>query len=73
VDQKVINLTQAIALATGNVTRAIPNVAPNRGQIIEGKIADLTVLNKERISDVRTVLISGKVVVDEGRIVPPRT
>jgi len=68
--QNVIDLPQAIALATRNVTRAIPNVAPNRGQIAEGKIADLVILSPDSISKVRTVLIGGKVVVDEGKIVP---
>lgn len=68
--QNVIDLPQAIALATGNVTKAIPNVAPNRGQIAEDKIADLVILSPKSISEVRTVIIGGKVVVDEGKIVP---
>ncbi|MFC1912023.1 hypothetical protein ACFLXG_02555 [Chloroflexota bacterium] len=68
--QNVIDMPQAIALATGNVTKVIPQIAPNRGQIVEGKIADLVVLNQKRFSEVRTVLIGGKVVVDGGRIVP---
>lgn len=69
VDQKVVELPQAIAMVTGNVLKAIPNVAPNRGQISEGKIADLVILSRENISRVRTVIIGGEVVVDEGRIV----
>lgn len=69
VDQNAIELPQAIALGTGNVVKAIPNVAPNRGEIAEGKIADLAILSQRDISEVRTVLIGGKVVVDEGRIV----
>lgn len=66
--QNVIDLPQAIALATGNVLEAIPNVAPNRGQIAEGKIADLAIVSQKSISEVNTVLIGGKVVVDEGKI-----
>jgi trimethylamine--corrinoid protein Co-methyltransferase len=69
VAQNVIDLTHAIALATGNVTKAIPNVAPNRGEIVEGKVADLVILSKKKISKVRTVLVGGKIVADEGRIV----
>lgn len=69
IDQNVINLPQAIATVTKNVIEAIPNIAPNRGEISVGKIADLVVLDRESISRVRTVLIGGKVVVDEGRIV----
>ena len=69
IEQKVIDLPTAIALATGNVKKAIPDVAPNRGQIAEGKIADLVILDRNDISKVRAVLIRGRVVVDEGRIV----
>jgi len=70
VNQNVLSLPQAIAMATGNVVKAIPNIAPNRGEIAAGKIADLVIVSKNSISDVRTVIIGGKVVVDEGRIVP---
>jgi imidazolonepropionase-like amidohydrolase len=68
IDQRVIDLPQAIAMVTKNPTKAIPNIAPNRGEISKGKIADLVVLDRKSISQVNTVLIKGKVVVDEGRI-----
>lgn len=71
VDQHVISLPQAVALATANVVTAIPNIAPNRGEIAGGKIADLAILNQRDISEVSTVLIGGKVVVNEGRIISP--
>ena len=60
---------KTIAMATKNVIEATPNVAPNRGEVSGGKIADLVVLERGSISKVRIVLIGGKVVVDEGRIV----
>lgn len=69
IDHNIIDLPQAIAMVTKNVMEATPNVAPNRGEISGGKIADLVVLSRESISKVRTVLVRGKVVVDEGRIV----
>ena len=69
VEQIIVDLPQAIALATGNVVKAIPNIAPGRGEVSEGKIADLVVLKKGSISQVKTVLTGGKVVVDDGRIV----
>ena len=69
IDQNVIGLPLAISMATKNVIDAIPNVAPNRGEIREGKVADLVVLDQRRISKVKTVLIGGKVVVDNGRII----
>jgi hypothetical protein len=67
--QNVIDLPKAIALATGNVLKAVPNVAPNRGQIAEGKIADLLILSPESISDIKAVIIGGKVVVKEGKVI----
>lgn len=68
--QNVIGLPQAITLATRNVLKAIPSIAPNRGQIAEGKIADLVIVSRSSISDVKTVIIGGNVVVHEGMIVP---
>jgi alpha-D-ribose 1-methylphosphonate 5-triphosphate diphosphatase PhnM len=69
VSQNVIDLPQAITLATSNVLQAIPNVAPDRGEIAEGKIADVVIVSKKRISDVQTVIIGGEVCVDEGALV----
>jgi len=69
IDQNVIDLPRAISMATKNVVKAIPNVAPNRGEIKGGKVADLVVLDQKHISQVKTVLIGGKVVVDNGRII----
>jgi len=69
VEQRAVNLPQAIALATGNVVKAIPKIAPGRGLIEKGKVADLAIVSKDNISDVRTVFIGGKVVVDEGKII----
>jgi len=69
ITQNVIDLPKAVALATGNVLKAIPNVAPNRGIIAEGKIADLLILGQKSISDIRAVIIGGKVVVEEGKVI----
>jgi len=68
VEQKAISLPQAIALATGNVSKCLPDVAPDRGFIEEGRIADIVILNRERISDVRTVIAGGEVVVMDRKI-----
>jgi hypothetical protein len=69
IEQRAIDLPQAIAMVTKNVVEAIPNIAPNRGEIGEGKVADLAVLDRKSISQVNTVLIGGRVVVDEGRLI----
>jgi imidazolonepropionase-like amidohydrolase len=66
---KVVDLPQAIALSTRNVAKAIPEAAPNRGELAEGKIADIAIVNKNCLYDVRTVIIRGKIVVDDGKVV----
>jgi len=71
VEQNAISLPQAIALATGNVLRCLPGIAPNRGLIEEGRVADIAIIDRERISNVRTVVAGGEVVVMEGKIVRP--
>jgi imidazolonepropionase-like amidohydrolase len=68
-EEKVITLPQAIHLATAAPARAVPRVAPNRGLIESGRIADICVVERDDISKVRYVLISGKIVVEEGRVV----
>ncbi len=69
IEKGLITLPQAIHLATGAPARAVSRVAPNRGLIEPGKVADLCIVEREDISKVRYVLISGKVMVEEGRIV----
>jgi imidazolonepropionase-like amidohydrolase len=71
VEQNMLNLPDAISLATGNVCKAIPHIAPDRGLISEGKIADLAILSPDDIAKVTTVIIGGRVVVNEGRMVAP--
>lgn len=72
VEQKMLDIPRAISLATGNVCKAIPKVAPNRGLICEGNVADIAILNKKNISDVMTVIIGGKVVVENSMITEPQ-
>ena len=69
IEEKVITLPWAIHLATGAPARIVPRVASNRGLIEPGRVADLCIVERENISKVRYVLISGRVVVEEGRLV----
>ena len=69
IEEKLISIPKAIHLATGAPAKAIPGVAPNRGLIEPGRVADLCVVERDDISKVRYVLISGRVVVEEGRLV----
>jgi predicted amidohydrolase len=66
VEEGLIDLPKAISLVTSNVCKAIPKLAPMRGFIEPGKIADITVTDEERISKVKYVIIRGNVVVEDG-------
>ena len=65
-EEGLIDLPKAISLVTGNVCKAIPRLAPNRGYIEPGTIGDITVTDEERISKVKYVIIGGKVVIEDG-------
>jgi imidazolonepropionase-like amidohydrolase len=63
----VVTLPAAIAMATENVADAIPGVAPGRGRIVPGAVADLVVTDPGRLDRVGVVMIGGRVVVRDGR------
>ncbi|WP_007511976.1 amidohydrolase family protein [Pseudofrankia saprophytica] len=71
IDQSVragsVRLPAAIAMATANVADAIPGLAPRRGRVVPGAIADLVVTDPARLHSVDTVMIGGEVVVRTGR------
>ena len=62
-----VTLPAAIAMATENVADAIPGVAPGRGRIVPGAVADLVVTDPGRLDRVGVVMIGGRVVVRDGR------
>jgi predicted amidohydrolase len=57
----------AVALATGNVARAFPQLAGDRGLVDRGKRADLLIVDSANFSRVRYVVIEGRIVVRNGR------
>jgi len=67
VNAGLVNLAAAIAMTSHNVVRALPLLAPERGLIARGKVADLTLVNEKKISVVDKVIIGGKVVVEGGK------
>ena len=69
IEEKVINLFKAIELATSAPARIIPKVAPRRGLIHTDMVADICIVDRDDISQVKYVIIGGKIVVDDGRIV----
>ncbi|MGW4033780.1 amidohydrolase family protein [Streptomyces sp. NPDC004838] len=63
----VVRLPAAVAMATANVADAVPGVAPRRGRVTPGAIADLVLTDPAELPRVRTVIIGGEIVVREGR------
>jgi imidazolonepropionase-like amidohydrolase len=63
----VVRLPSAIRMATANVADAIPGVAPGRGRVTSGAVADLVVTDPAELSRVRTVMMGGEIVVRDGR------
>jgi len=55
-------------LATSAPARIVPLVAPNKGLIEPGRVADICIVDRDDISKVRYVIIAGRVVVEDGRI-----
>ena len=69
VQNEVIALPQAVRLATSSPAGIIPGLAANKGLIEPGKVADIIVVDRDDIADVRHVIIGGRIVVEDGRIV----
>ncbi len=63
----VVSLPAAIAMATANVADAIADLAPRRGRVVPGAIADLVITDPAQLHHVKTVLIGGRIVVRDGR------
>lgn len=64
--QGVVHLPAAIAMATANVADAIPGVAPRRGRVEPGAVADLVLTDPADLPAVRTVIIGGHIAVRDG-------
>ncbi|MDM9649215.1 amidohydrolase family protein [Rhizobium sp. S163] len=62
------SLAQAVALATGNVASALPELASDRGLIASGRLADIAIVEGHNLSRVRHVIKKGRVVVCNGAI-----
>ena len=72
VEHQVISLPQAVRLATSSPAGIIAGLAPGRGLIEPGQVADLVVVDKDDITRVKHVVIGGRIVVEDGRITARR-
>jgi len=61
----VVALPKAVALVSRNVARAYPALAPDRGEIAPGKVADLVVC-RGRLDQVDLVFVDGRLVCEGG-------
>ncbi len=60
VDEGVIGFSEAIKLATYNAAQAIPLMGKQKGLLQEGHLADIVLLDGDRLSEVQKVFIGGK-------------
>jgi len=67
VKRGAVGLAQAIALATANPARLFPELAGERGLLAPGKIADVVLVDADNIGAVRTVLVGGTIVANDGK------
>ncbi|MFD5858722.1 amidohydrolase family protein [Streptomyces chartreusis] len=65
------SLEQAVAMATGNVGKALPRVGADRGQLKAGQLADVVVSAPKSPADVRLVVIDGEVALTHDDIAAP--
>jgi imidazolonepropionase-like amidohydrolase len=61
-----VGLAAAVAMASSRVATAIPGLAPERGVLARGRIADVTVARAADLRDVRHVFVGGRHVVRDG-------
>jgi imidazolonepropionase-like amidohydrolase len=61
-------LPAALAMAGANVSDVLPDVAPNRGRVAVGAVADLVVADAQHLDDVRWVFVDGDPVVVDGKL-----
>lgn len=66
IQKEQLGMAEAIALATGNVARHFPHLAGDRGIIAKGKTADVVVSDLVNVSQVKHVVIGGKLVFYNG-------
>jgi imidazolonepropionase-like amidohydrolase len=64
----LVPLEKAVAMATGNVGRAIPRIGTDRGLLKAGHRADIVIATRRSPADIRLVVIDGRVVLARGPV-----
>ena len=67
VAEGVLSLPKAVALVSRNVTRAFPGLAPDRGEIAPGNVADLVVC-RGGLDQADLVFVNGRLVCEDGAV-----
>ncbi|MCE2527471.1 MAG: amidohydrolase family protein, partial [Actinomycetia bacterium] len=67
VEGGVISLPQAVRLATSSPAGIVPGLAPCKGLIAPGHVADMIVVDSDDITRVKHVIVGGRIVVEDGR------
>ena len=57
-------------MATSAPADLIPGIAPGRGRLEAGRMADVVVASADELRDVRLVLVDGVCVVRDGKLTP---
>ena len=70
IENGIIDLPYALNLATYKVAQVIPRLAPYRGLIAPGFMADIIITDHDDISKVKTVIIEGRFAVRNGEPTP---
>ena len=70
IEAGLIKLPQAVQMMSQRVVEAIPRIGSERGTLAPGKVADLVITHPTKISEIRTVIIGGRKVADQGKICP---
>lgn len=66
-EKNLMSLPRAIQKCTTNVTKAIPLIAPNLGELKKGYFADVLVTDYPKLSQVERVYINGTLVAKDGK------
>ncbi|MEG1602276.1 MAG: hypothetical protein RR340_01525 [Cloacibacillus sp.] len=66
---KSVGLAKAVAQGTSNVTKILPLIAPNLGELKKGYTADIVVTECPHFKNVERVYIGGKLVAKDGKVI----